>query len=322
MLLCVGRRDFKLGRTTARSVPLILCTLTLVFVALQQTSSDETTISPQRVYQGSVEEEKDVFVDRDLEMFRSVFDWLENVTTVCSNVSLMGGNNQTTTNQQPPGAKWICLDSLTSKKTNSCLVMSMGAYDGLSLEISLAEHGCEVHVLDPHQPHIYRKLPESLHYYPVRVSRHGSVDGSNATLDTIFKKLADSQPIQLLQMDVDGTEAEMLIQQLFDNTDGQLAIHLAQQIALSVHISSDLKHYESLLSFDVYEESFKRLSAMGYRVASSVCVGERRWLYPGVDRPVCGKYNILMLKSGHDTWDRLERGNVPMRLEYMSRRFG
>ncbi|XP_037078395.1 uncharacterized protein LOC119099364 [Pollicipes pollicipes] len=276
------------------------------------------------VFTGSVEKETALLYDKDYEVFRSVFDWLETPTAACEPVLELGGRLDPRTNASR-GRVPVCVDpSRTVTAGPGCLVYSLGVGPEMEFERAMAGRGCEVHAFDPVRPAKVARMIPGVTFYLAAVHRlDGTMDGREwRTFDALVDDNGHAErTINFLKVDIDFGEVYMLVQQLLDTDEGRLALDQVQQICLSVHLPKDLEQFSNLLLFDVYDSVLQIFHELGFRVVRSEPNLDdgplQQYLFPGVERPVYLSYKLLLVRTGRDVWDRLERGTKHLRREFV-----
>jgi len=262
-------------------------------------------------FKGSAQSEGQRFYDKDYETFRYVFNWLETPTAHCDSLRF----------HPDQGGMPVCESAAHPTSGPGCLVYSFGLDHDLPFERSLAGGGCEVHAFDPQAPNATLLLASGVSYYRAALHRLDGVELEGRklhTLDGVMDNLKHSERIvSYVKVDINYDETYMFMQQLHDNEEGRFVLDHVNQIGINIHLSKDIERFFGLLSFVVYEASFKVLHEAGFRLVYTAPFGEQTYLFPGVEHPVYLGYRLLLVRSGRDVWDRRERGNSKLRRAFV-----
>ncbi|XP_037079586.1 uncharacterized protein LOC119100613 [Pollicipes pollicipes] len=251
------------------------------------------------------------FSEPEKSVFRRLFDWAEKPTGSCKRLLKFGGA-VTSAGCLKLGDRFACLDPPMRLATSKqCLVYAFSVQAEWSFAEAMVQLGCEVHAFSPRLDLPKQHQPAGVTFHQIGVGRnnHTNVNGWHIhTLDQVVRMLGHiGRPISYLQLDIEGSELDMLSQQLLDGS-GEFVLDAVEQIGLDVHLRLDPRP-----EMDFYRTASRAVGLLR-RVGFNVVqwdynkVARQRFMFPGVERPVSLLYEILLVKNGPDTWDRSTRG--------------
>lgn len=242
-----------------------------------------------------------------------VIQWAEVLTDKCKRLVKFGGkiNHE---KEMIDGDKYACLDQKFSLvNSNNCLVYSFGINYDWSFDEAMEEFGCEVHSFDPSIDYREGKRSPGITFHHIGIGRNHHLNVYNwsiHTLDEVMIQLGhENRTIQYLKMDVEGGEFDMLAQQLVDNR-GDFVLDRVEQIGFELHYRLDPGLQMSF--YRDADRSISRLGQLGFNLVHWEFnkLINKRYRFPGIDRPVSLLYEILLVRSGTDKFLRSLRGNA------------
>lgn len=240
----------------------------------------------------------------DLAMFRYVIDWLESPTSACRQLLPVGDHGYPACFDTP-----MKLPKDSSATPESCLVYSIGLRDDWSFENNLAKRGCEVHVIDSSasQPQAMSFMGVTFH----RVRKDVISNGYELPLDEMMAVLGHrDRTLQFLKINV-GTMAPPFLASQLLLANGKFVLDRVEQVGMDVALPTDIEtNMKRAAEFQKLEVALSRIGDVGFRLVRSVGVGQRRYLYPSLDRLVYREYNVHLVKKGRDIFDRMMRSGM------------
>ncbi|XP_043203811.1 uncharacterized protein LOC122371499 [Amphibalanus amphitrite] len=253
-----------------------------------------------------------LFDERDLAMFRFVFDWLETPTARCDDLRVFGD-------------KLVCFDAPTTlSSSDACLVYSFGLSGDWAFERDMAALGCEVLAFDPFAERRQDAITLGVRFRPEGLLHQSGILGGKQMLTLDAAALSGHQeiPVQYLAVDVSARgEYGLLQQQITDRYRGEFVLHLVEQLWMEVHLPSSVTQLPDILAVDTLERAFQDLGLMGFRLvysAPDLSESAELYSYPGVDRPVYLVHHVLLVRMGPDIWSRRNRAQ----LSRLEKRYG
>ncbi|XP_037078450.1 uncharacterized protein LOC119099412 [Pollicipes pollicipes] len=242
---------------------------------------------------------------RDRQMYRFIFDWLETPTFSCGDLRAVGSES-------------VCFDAPLAPVTTGCLVYSVGVGADWSFERQMAARGCEVHLFDPTAPMPEGAAAAGIRFYPWEVASKSIWIGERLrlTLADIMTELGHTdRRIQFLKVHDDNAAMRLLLDQM-TSSKNRFVLDQVDQISIALRLPIYMLQHDLRINmeYDLLETALGRAGEVGIRLVRSTPFDQVRYWFPGVERAVHSSYHLLMVRTGRDTLDRIDRNQKNFRL--------
>ncbi|XP_047503005.1 uncharacterized protein LOC125048383 [Penaeus chinensis] len=211
----------------------------------------EGTVPSYSIKRASSESSADALVNRKLTKIKDYFDYLQHPRLRCRKLKRMGGTYSCDGQGDEDGMdghKYVCMDpSLElggTKDPKSCLTLSYGVHKDATFDGDVAELQCEVHMFDVlnFNPLLAHEV-DHVHFHVEGLARktiinfYPNVNMSvemNDVLGHMLKYKLDPRPVNILKIDIEGSEWDALAD--VTTKEGLKILELVGQIAIELHV--------------------------------------------------------------------------------------
>jgi len=177
------------------------------------------------------------------------------------------------------------------------------------LERELVGRGCEVHLFTlADQGMVTASAEGGVTLHPFSMHFITDFKHKQVTLSDIMTYLNHTgRTIHLLKLD-QGELANHIISEQLATADGTFVLDQVEQIAGVIRLPTHLQgHLRRVMTYAFLKQALGLADELGFRLVSSVPLGQTVYRFPGVETPVHAEYQVLMVRIGRDVMDRKDR---------------